>query len=170
MAIKSIQQLSGKRKRRAVERLDSDRYTFLEISQAEPSPGNPDSDNALFTSLADGTRSFTTIPTLSGLNFKANSLDSAIGSQFLLALSGNPTDGFADSVGLLSLTDLPPSTETLQSVTERGSTTTVGLDIAQLSADSTTIAGDLQFSGFLLDASSRSLIIYDSADNILWGS
>lgn len=65
-----IDTISGKVKVRSFDRLDSDRYQYLELSQAEPNLGSPDSDNALVSLLKDGTRLLTTQPILSGLTLK----------------------------------------------------------------------------------------------------
>jgi hypothetical protein len=173
MSIKRLSQLSGKVKTRALNRLDSDRYAFLDISQAEPNIGLPDSDNALLISQLDGTRSFTTQPILSGLSFKANTLDSAVNGTHVLALTSDPFDTVDDVVGLISIGSLLDEfieADTLQSVTARGATTTANITVAQLNADSTTVDGSLRITGQLQDNSFRQLIIFDSADNVLWGS
>ena len=82
------------------DELEEDRYIYLNLAQAEPNPGLPDSEGALFISAIDGTRTFTTTPRLSGLNFKAQSLTEFEGSpRYFLVLKGDPTDGIDDSVG-----------------------------------------------------------------------
>lgn len=222
---KRLSQLSGKVRTRRGERLDPDRYEFLELSQAEPNLGTPDSDGALLFSNIDGTRSFTTSPLLSGLSFKAGTLDSAIGGTHVLTLSGDPNDGITDVVQVSSIesllneelqtlqdvTDLGNITtnnifvnglsidnvptdlttenilvltssdsvavrslasfgladsevDTLQTVTNRGQTTTVDVTFAKTTHDS--VKATVGF----FDTSDRQLIIYDSADNVLWGS
>lgn len=170
---KRLTQLSGKVRTRRGERLDPDRYEFLELSQAEPNLGTPDSDNALITSLEDGTRGFTTQPTLSGLQFKAGALDSATTSTHILGLQGDPFDGIVDVVGVVSIDSLLDDfveQDTLQTVTSRGATTTENVTVAALTSDSATVNGDLKFTLGLFDNNDRRLIIYDSADNVLWGS
>lgn len=137
MAIKSLSQLSGKVRTRAFSRLDSDRYRFLELSQAEPNPGLPDSDNALFVSQLDGTRSFTTSPILSGLSFKDQGavLDSST-STSLLVLDSN---GF---VAISSANDIEK--DTLEDVTLRGDSTSVNITVGSLTStgDITAKGGD----------------------------
>lgn len=173
MAIKSLNQLSGKVKTRSNNLLDGDRYDQLELSQAEPNPGSPDSDGAILTSLVDGTRSWSTTPQLSGLSFKENSLDSALLGTHVLALEGNPFDATPDNVGLISIQSLLDEVEefdTLQTVTSRGNVTTESITVAILNSDSATVSGDLKFTQGIFDNNDRRLIIYDSADNVLWGS
>ena len=50
--------LSGRVKRRSVDNLDSSRYTFLDIENAEPALGNPTEDNSVLLSDANGDRVF----------------------------------------------------------------------------------------------------------------
>ena len=183
MAIKSLSQISGKVKRRSASQLDSDRYDFLSLSQAEPNPGVPDSDGALFFSDADGTRGFTTEPQLSGLSFKSLSLDSSQG-EYLVGMKSDPfqNDGQADSIGVLSIGFLLGLIESaiqsgdidvgddLQAVTERGPSTTVSSNFnSGLTADSAEITNNLSFGGQFLDGNDRRLIIYDSTGTVLWG-
>lgn len=54
--MRKLTSLSGKVKTRGASELDADRYEFLNLENAEPNPGVPDSDNALSGSNADGTR------------------------------------------------------------------------------------------------------------------
>lgn len=167
-----IETISGRVKARAFDRLDSDRYQYIELSQTEPNFGVPDSDNALITSLSDGTRLFTTTPTLSGLIFKAGSLDSS-GGRYLLSLKTDPLSGGNDEVGFVNINSILDSVvevDTLQSVTARGNITTNSITIGTLASDSATITGDLKFTQQLLDNSDRRLIIYDSTGAVLWGS
>jgi|SRR5210317_517187 hypothetical protein len=166
-----IDTISGKVKVRSFDRLDSDRYQYLELSQAEPNLGSPDSDNALVSLLKDGTRLLTTQPILSGLTFKAESLDSSQG-RYLLSLKTDPFTGGNDSVGIVnisSLLDEVVETDTLETVTGRGNSTTNPVTVGTFSSDSATISGDLKFALKLLDNSNRRLIIYDSSGNVLWG-
>jgi hypothetical protein len=134
MAIKRLNQLSGKIRARDLDKLDSDRYTFLDISQAEPNAGLPIADGAVFTSTVSGTRSFTSQPTLNGLIFRGNSLDSAIGGseRMILALR-NP--GINDSVGLISLRELigdSGGADTLHAVVTKGDSTSLAITIGGL--------------------------------------
>ena len=71
---KRLISLSGKVKRLSAEELDADRYQYLSLEQAEPNPGNPASDGSLFISDVDGTRGFTTKPSLTGVTFRNNTL------------------------------------------------------------------------------------------------
>lgn len=170
---KRLTQLSGKVKTRRGDDLDADRYEFLEISQAEPNLGLPDSDGSLAISNADGTRSFTTSPKLSGLEFQPGALDSATTSTHILGLSGDPSDGIVDVVGIVSIESLFDEfaeQDTLQTVTSRGAITTENVTVAALNSDSATVSGDLKFTQGIFDNNDRRLIIYDSADNVLWGS
>ena len=66
---KQIEHLSGRVKLRSPSNLDSSRYTYLSLEQAEPNLGVPDSSGALVVSSLDGIRSFTTAPILSGVSF-----------------------------------------------------------------------------------------------------
>ncbi len=145
MAIKRLNQLSGKIRARDLDKLDSDRYTFLDISQAEPNAGLPIADGAVFSSTVSGTRSFTSQPLLNGLIFRANELDSAKGGseRMILALR-NP--GINDSVGLISLRELigdSGGADTLHAVVTKGDSTSLpiiigGLSITGVDSDSAT--------------------------------
>ena len=61
---KRLISLAGKVLRRPASELDADRYQYLSREQAEPNPGNPDSNNSIFVSNADGTRKFVREPEL----------------------------------------------------------------------------------------------------------
>jgi hypothetical protein len=141
--------ISGYVPTRPADELEEDRYDFLTLDQAEPNPGNPEEDGSLFISDADGTRSFTTAPTLTGLNFQANTLSdlSFRSSQYYLVLSGDPTDGIVDSVGWSTLVEI----DTLQSVTDRGNVTDQNITVAdlisqKLTADSANFSGPVTIS------------------------
>lgn len=146
--------LSGGVATRPVAELDSNRYDYITLDQVEPSPGNPSTDGQLFTSLTDGTRSWTSNITLDSLKFNANALDSGdVGDLYALFLKGNPfaVDGQADSVVLRILNQgafADSANESLQTVTERGSTTTVySYFNGGLTADSATINQNLTVNG-----------------------
>ncbi len=135
MAIKRLNQLSGKIRARDLDKLDSDRYTFLDISQAEPNAGLPIADGAVFSSTVSGTRSFTSQPLLNGIIFRGNELDSAKGGseRMILALR-NP--GINDSVGLISLRELigdSGGADTLHAVVTKGDSTSLPIIIGGLS-------------------------------------
>jgi len=91
-----IKSVSGSVSTRPFSELDSDRYEFLTLDQAEPNPGLPESDGSLFISDVDGTRKFTTKPDLSGLQFK--SLPQNTDPQYVLTLNGDPNITGYDSV------------------------------------------------------------------------
>lgn len=137
--------LSGGVSTRPVEELDSNRYDYITLDQVEPNPGNPSTDGQLFTSLADGTRSWASSITLDGLKFNANVLDSGnSGDLYALFVKGNPFagDGQADSVVVRIVND------SLQIVTERGNSTTVySYFNGGLTADSATINQNLTVNG-----------------------
>ena len=150
-----LSSLKGVVQTRDFTELDSGRYEFLSLDQAEPNLGIPNSDQSLLLSDVDGTRTFTTFPTLSGLVFKPNSLEqvSAGIPQYFLVLKDDPTDGVADSVGW-SLGSFE-ETDTLQLVTERGNTTTqdvtvANLNAANLFADSAVFSGGVLIQGNLI--------------------
>ena len=146
--------LSGGVATRPVAELDSSRYDYITLDQTEPNPGNPSTDGQLFTSLTDGTRSWSSNITLDSLKFNANVLDSGdVGDLYALFLKGNPfaVDGQADSVVLRILNQgafADSANESLQTVTQRGSTTTVySYFNGGLTADSATINYDLTVNG-----------------------
>lgn len=146
--------LSGGVATRPVAELDSSRYDYITLDQTEPNPGNPSTDGQLFTSLTDGTRSWSSNITLDSLKFNANALDSGdVGDLYALFLKGNPfaVDGQADSVVLRILNQgafADSANESLQTVTQRGSTTTIySYFNAGLTADSATINYDLTVNG-----------------------
>ena len=145
---KRIQHVSGRVKLRSSSDLDSSRYTYLSLDQAEPNLGAPDSAGSLVISALDGTRSFTTAPTLSGLSFQVDGLDSAdTSSQYALFIKGSPLDGTIDSVGYRRLDGSLFEVDTLDTVTGRGSVTSNSIQIGTLVADSASFSGDLVVSG-----------------------
>ena len=145
---KRIQHISGRVKLRSSSDLDSSRYTYLSLDQAEPNLGAPDSAGSLVISALDGTRSFTTAPTLSGLSFQVGGLDSAdSASLYSLFIKGNPLDGTIDSVGYRRLDGSLFEVDTLDTVTGRGSVTSNSIQIGTLVADSASFSGDLVVSG-----------------------
>lgn len=150
----SLNSLQGYVQTTPIDQLDESRYEYITLSQTEPNLGAPESDGAILISNIDGTRSFTTSPTLSGLNFKANTLTEVETTpQYFLVLKGDPTDGIADSVGW-TLGDFEEK-DTLFTVTQpiRG----VGHDSTDqrltmyglFVTDSATIGGDLRVLGNL---------------------
>jgi hypothetical protein len=150
MAIKRLNQLSGKIRARDLDKLDSDRYTFLDISQAEPNAGLPIADGAVFSSTVSGTRSFTSQPLLNGIIFRGNELDSAKGGseRMILALR-NP--GINDSVGLISLRELigdSGGADTLHAVVTKGDSTSLAITI-----------GGLRLTGAESDGGTTSLLV-----------
>ena len=147
--------LSGYVRLRDASELDSDRYEFITLDQTEPNAGLPDSDGAIFTSNADGTRSFTTAPRLSDLAFKSGSLDQLsppTSPTYFLVLKNEPGTGAAsgldDSVAW-SLGEFE-EVDTLQTVTERGSITTQNVTVANFFADSGIFSGGLTIQGNLI--------------------
>ena len=172
MAIKRLNQLSGKIRARDLDKLDSDRYTFLDISQAEPNAGLPIADGAVFTSTVSGTRSFTSQPTLNGLIFRGNSLDSAIGGseRMILALR-NP--GINDSVGLISLRELVGDSggaDTLHAVVTKGDSTSLAITIGGLrltGAGDQITAGGLTITGVDSNPDTTTILVLDdSTDSV----
>lgn len=145
---KRLISLSGKVIRRSAAYLDSDRYNYLSLEQAEPNPGNPDSDNSLFFSNADGTRGFTKKPKLRGLAFDDQKLqDAGENRDYALILNTNPTIAGDDSVGYRQLGDLAFTNEselTLQTVTQSGNTTNQGIILEELSDTLATSALSIQ--------------------------
>lgn len=134
---KQIDHISGKVKLRSPSQLDSDRFTYLSLDQAEPNFGRPDSDRSLVVSNVDGTRSFTTDPRLSGLSFKAGALDSADENSFYaLFIKGSPLDGNDDSIGFRRLDGTVFETDTLDTVATRGNVTDRPIQVAALTVDS----------------------------------
>lgn len=151
------QSVSGAVKTRPADQLSDDRYEWLTLDQAEPNPGVPESDGSLFFSDKDGTRGFTTEPTLSGLNFKAKSLQQVVSDPtYFLVLNGNPTDDINDSVGW-SLGTFEEQ-DTLQTVTDRGNITTNDITIAKLFADSAFFDGDVVIEGDLIINGTQTII------------
>ena len=54
--------LSGKIKKKTGANLTSDRYNYLDVSQAEPDLGLPSSNNSVLLSNTDGARRWASIP------------------------------------------------------------------------------------------------------------
>ena len=67
--------LSGRVKKLTGTNLDSNRYNFLDLKNAEPDAGFPAQTNSLFASTSTGTRSWlSTNSSLSGLSVNAGAL------------------------------------------------------------------------------------------------
>ena len=157
---KRLISLSGKVKRLSAEELDADRYQYLSLEQAEPNPGNPDSDNSLFVSNADGSRKFVREPELGGLSFTNAKLPNydnvVVDGTYALILNNDPNShDFADSVGYRQLTAAAFTPPTLQTVTTTGNTTDRGIRITD-SLDLSTGAGLVISSNQALDISGTS--------------
>lgn len=159
--------LTGKVRLRPLEDLDSGRYEYLDLSQAEPSLGLADSYGSVLVSDPDGTRRFTNELELGGLSFKANDLEQVnnIPSYFLV-LKGDPTDGLVDSVGW-SLGTFE-EVDTLQTVTDRGSVTTQGITVATLTTTANAeigtnliVQGNLTVNGTQTTINSTTLTVDD---------
>jgi hypothetical protein len=70
--MRSLSSLGGRVKKKSGSELDSNRYSFLSLDQAEPDFGIPDSDKAILLSDADGSRLFGKFS--SGLTIDANGI------------------------------------------------------------------------------------------------
>jgi hypothetical protein len=165
---KRIEHVSGRVKVRDPSQLDSDRFLYITLDQAEANFGRPDSDGAVVTSLVDGTRVLTDELTLGGLAFKPGSLDSAdSASLYALFVKGDPFDGTLDSVAVKKLSEAFFEEDTLDTVTARGNTTTNAIDVGRVIADSAFISGrlivggDLQVNGTTTTINSTELSIND---------
>ena len=150
--------LSGKVKVTPFDQLDSGRYQFLELGQAEPNFGLPrdyvtDSAvgyyGAVLVSDSDGERRITDELRLGGLSFKPNVLEQINNNpSYFLVLKGDPTDANIDSVGW-SLGTFE-EVDTLQTVTDRGSSTTQGIAVGSLTTTANALIGtDLVVTGNL---------------------
>jgi len=170
--------LAGKVVRKSAGDLDADRYLYLSLDQAEPNPGNPDSDNSLFFSNADGTRGFTKRPKVNGLAFGDGKLPEAgADDDYALILNTNPTVAGDDSVGFRKLGDLAFTNEseiTLQSVTETGNTTTEGIVVNALpgggsfSGNNSNTYG-VEINGFTGQSPQQALFIGDGTNSLIEG-
>ena len=165
---KRIEHVSGRVKVRDPSQLDSDRFLYITLDQAEANFGRPDSDGAVVTSLVDGTRVLTDELALGGLAFKPGSLDSAdSASLYALFVKGDPFDGTLDSVAVKKLSEAFFEEDTLDTVTARGNTTTNAIDVGRVIADSAFISGrlivggDLQVNGTTTTINSTELSIND---------
>lgn len=171
---KRLISLAGKVVRKSVADLDADRYLYLSLDQAEPNPGNPDSDNSLFFSNADGTRGFTKEPKLNGLGFDNGKLNEAgPDDDYALILNTNPTLAGDDSVGYRKLGDLAFTNEadiTLQVVTENGNETTEGIVITNgpLTGTNSNNYG-LQINGYNNGTPDNALFIADNTVSLIEG-
>lgn len=173
--VKRVSSLSGKIKTRPNERLDSDRYRFLDITQAEPNPGNPPFDGSVFVSNVDGTRSWTSTPLLRGLNFQTGTLTEVAPTDlYVLAVKGDPFDAVNDSVGvrLINLVE----TDTLNTVTGRGNVTTNDITVGKITADSAVfnvdviVTGNLTVNGTTTTLNTQDLIVEDKNIVIAYGA
>ena len=154
---KRLISLAGKVLRRPASELDADRYQYLSLEQAEPNPGNPDSNNSIFVSNADGTRKFVREPELGGLSFTNDRLpnydDFVVDGNYALILNNDPNShSGADSVGYRQLASSAFSLPTLEQVTTQGNETTQGIDLVggalTLDADASLSAlGDVTING-----------------------
>ncbi len=176
---KRIEHVSGRVKVRDPSQLDSDRFLYITLDQAEANFGRPDSDGAVVTSLVDGTRVLTDELALGGLAFKPGSLDSAdSASLYALFVKGDPFDGTLDSVAVKKLSEAFFEEDTLDTVTARGNTTTNSITVGGVVADSAFISGrlivggDLQVNGTTttinsteLSVNDKNIVLADSALN-----
>lgn len=137
---KQIEHLSGRVKLRSSGALDSDRFSYLTLDQAEPNFGLPGTNGSLVISNTDGVRTFTTEPLLDGLSFRVGALDSAdSASLYALFIKGSPLDGNVDSVGFRRLDGNIFEIDTLDTVTSRGNTTANVIEVGGLTTDSASI-------------------------------
>jgi len=178
---KRIEHVSGRVKVRDPSQLDSDRFIYLTLDQAEANFGRPDSNGALVISNTSGVRSFTTEPTLSGLSFKIGALDSAdSASLYALFLKGSPFDGNIDSVGYRRLDGALLEIDTLDTVTTRGNVTPNPIFVGKITADSAVFGGDVIIDGSLrvngttttlnstiLTINDKNIVLADSAPDAL---
>jgi hypothetical protein len=179
---KRITTLSNRLKTRPNNRLDSDRYRYLDITQAEPNPGNPESDGMVLSSTTTGVRSWTNDLLLTRLRFQVGALDSAGPNDFyLLAVKGNPFDGTIDSIGVKSISDFAigagdSEQDTLDTVTGRGNTTLNNITIGALTADSALfnynviIQGNLTVNGTTTTLNTQDLIVEDKNIILAYGA
>jgi hypothetical protein len=179
---KRITTLSNRFKTRPNNRLDSDRYRYLDITQAEPNPGNPESDGMVLSSTTTGVRSWTNDLLLSRLRFQVGALDSAGPNDlYLLTVKGNPFDGIIDSIGVKSISDFAigagdSEQDTLDTVTGRGNTTLNDITIGALTADSATfnynviIQGNLTVNGTTTTLNTQDLIVEDKNVILAYGA
>lgn len=173
--VKRVSSLSGKIKTRPNERLDSDRYQFLDITQAEPNPGNPPFDGSVFVSNVDGTRSWTSTPVLRGLNFQTGTLTEVAPTDlYVLAVKGNPFDAVNDSIGVRLVNFV--ETDTLNTVTGRGNVTTNDITVGKITADSAVfnvdviVTGNLTVNGTTTTLNTQDLIVEDKNIVIAYGA
>lgn len=148
----SLTSISGATPTRPYSELDSDRYQFITLDQTEPNPGVPDSNQSIFISNIDGTRSWTKDLNLSGLSFKSGILDQVNSdTNYFLVFKHYPgsqaVNGKDDSVGW-SIGAFEEQ-DTLQTVTARGDSTNVDINLANFTADSAFLRGGLYISGNL---------------------
>jgi hypothetical protein len=165
----AITSLSGKVQVSAVDTLDSSRYEYLSLDQAEPNLGAPESDGSLVISNINRERYFTTNPYLSGLNFRSGRLDEVVldstDPAWYLVLKSDPTLPGDDSVGW-TLGKFEEK-DTLKTVTDRGNFTDNDIIIANLLADSATfnkgvrILGNLWVDGTQTTINSTELTVDD---------
>jgi len=158
MATKGLSQLSGKVRVRGFSRLDSDRYTFLSLDQAEPNVGLPADSGGLFQSALDGTRSLTKSISINEIIYEADTLDSVTGGneRFVIGIA-DPTA--RNPLGIISIRDLlgdsGQGADTLQAVTEEGDSTSLAITIGGLSltfADSDPSSTSLLVRNLLTDS------------------
>jgi len=179
---KRITTLSNRYKTRPNDRLDSNRYLYLDITQAEPNPGNPESDGMLLSSTTTGIRSWTNDLLLTKLRFQVGALDSAGPNDFyVLTVKGDPFDGTIDSIGVKSISDFAigaadSEQDTLDTVTTRGNTTLNDITIGALIADSATfnfdviVQGNLTVNGTTTTLNTQDLIIEDKNIVLAYGA
>ena len=129
---KRLESLKGLRATRPLDQLDSSRYDYLSIDQAEPNFGVPAENGSLVTSNTDGTRGFTKNPLLNGLQFENGELQDAGASNYVMAFFQEP-DAFTghDSVGWKKLSTIATGADDdgLQLVTEVSNWTYQGINI-----------------------------------------
>ena len=146
---------SGKIKKKTGSDLDASRYDYLDVSQAEPDLGIPTNNNSLLVGQTDGTRAW--VSTLTSLTVAGDIYAEDIYSNGQQVVTTATINQFASDTTITAGTDTFVSTSTgdvtiwnastLQSVSDRGSTTTNAIRITNTSSSDSTDAGALVVSG-----------------------
>jgi hypothetical protein len=84
--MRSLSSLGGKVRKKSGSELDSNRYSYISLDQAEPDFGIPDSDKSVLLSDADGSRLFGKFS--NGLTINANGIITGDESTFEINTSG----------------------------------------------------------------------------------
>jgi hypothetical protein len=161
--------ISGRSKKVTGTELAPDRYTFLDLSNAEPDLGLPDTDSAVLVGRLDGTRDWVDLNSVDSFKGYTGSQGERAGFSYQFSdntVLEDPTNGFlrVDNVNIATVVNLAISKTTAE-------LQDIGGFIGSVLGASNTIRGYLILnSSSNLDDTFAVFSILDSQDNGTWYS